>query len=84
VSRPSTWPRNDHRASAAQARKNTGLWIFAGSYNSTMSARGAQREVSVAERFPSYRPAGTFEARVELTQDGANLFVRHLGTGAGR
>jgi len=33
-------------------------------------------QVRTGERVSAYRPAGTYEARTELTQDGADLWVR--------
>ena len=35
-------------------------------------------QVRSGERLPAYRPRGAFEARTELTQEGADLWVRYM------
>ena len=58
-----------------------GQWVLAGSYNSTQSANGAAHLIRTAnaDRMPPYRPAGAFQTRTELTDDGADLYVRYVG-----
>lgn len=74
-----TRARTDHPHAAQQAREMPGRWVLAGTYGSRASAVSATLQVRTGERVPSYRPAGTFEARTELTQDGADLWVRYVG-----
>ena len=69
-------PRADHRLAAQQARQMPGEWVLAATYNSRSSATSQANQVRTAERLPAYRPARSFQARVELTQDGADLYVR--------
>lgn len=77
--RPATRaPKIDHGAVAAEARKVPGRWVMAGVYPSSSSAAGAGRNVTHG-RSAHYLPAGSFEARRELTQDGVKLFVRFMG-----
>lgn len=69
----------DHQHAAEMARQMPGRWVLAGSYNGTQSAVGAAHQVRTGGKLPAYRPAGAFQARTELTQDGADLWVRYLG-----
>ncbi|MGW0583525.1 hypothetical protein ACWD25_48205 [Streptomyces sp. NPDC002920] len=78
MSRPSAKPRPDHRIAADQARQLPGQWVLAGTYPSSVSAKGASLQVRTGTRLPAYRPAGAFEARTEITQDGVDLWVRYL------
>jgi hypothetical protein len=78
MSRPRAWATADHQHAAQQAREMPGRWVLAGSYGSRASAVSAALQVRTAEKLPAYRPAGHYEGRAELTQDGADLWVRHL------
>ncbi|MGW1796871.1 hypothetical protein ACWCQN_12880 [Streptomyces sp. NPDC001984] len=71
-------PASDHRHAADQARQMPGQWVLAGTYGSRASAMSAANMVRTGDRLPSYRPAGAFEARPELTQDGCDLWVRYV------
>ncbi|MFJ9114433.1 hypothetical protein ACIRJO_02670 [Streptomyces sp. NPDC102394] len=71
-------PRADHQHAADQARQMPGQWVLAGTYSSGASAQHAVRQVRTGERMPAYRPAGSFQARTELTQDGADLWVCYV------
>ena len=70
-----TKARTDHQHAAQQARQMPGLWVLAGTYNSRASAVSAALQVRTGEHIPAYRPAGSFQARTELTQVGADLWV---------
>lgn len=80
MSRPKARPRVDHQHVADQARQMPEQWVFASTYNSSSSAGHAAARV----RNPSdasmrhYHPPGAFEARTELTDDGADLYVRYV------
>lgn len=70
----------DHRHAAEMARQLPGQWVLAGSYNGRQSAAGAAYMVRTgSDALPHYQPSGAFEARTELTQDGADLYVRYIG-----
>lgn len=69
--------RVDHLHAATQARQLAGQWVLAGTYGSRASAVTATFAVRTG-RMPAYQPAGTFEARPELTEDGADLWVRYV------
>ncbi|MEU1815215.1 hypothetical protein ABZ543_08450 [Streptomyces roseifaciens] len=60
----------DHRAVAAAARKERGVWTFVGVYRWADDGRAAARRIARAERAPSYAPAGAFEAYHAPHQDG--------------
>ncbi len=69
----------DHRLAADQARQMPGQWVLAATYNSGYSAKSAARAIRRGtELLRFYGPAGDFEARTELTQDGADLYVRYV------
>lgn len=84
MSRPQARPRADHRHAADQARQMPGQWVLAGTYASSASAGAAAIQVRTGEKVPAYRPAGAYESRTELTQDGADLWVRFLLTSGPR
>jgi hypothetical protein len=75
-------PRADHQHAADQARQMPGTWVLAGTYASRASAVSAALQVRTGERLSAYRPAGTYEARTELTDDGADLWVRYIAATA--
>jgi hypothetical protein len=79
VSRPKARGRVDHQHAADQARQMPGQWVLAGTYGSSASAQSAALQVRNGEKAPAYRPAGAFEARTKITQDGADLWVRYVG-----
>lgn len=71
-------PRVDHQHAARQARQMPGQWVLAGTYRSSASAKQAALQVRTGDRIPAYRPAGTFRARTEVTQDGVDLWVCYV------
>lgn len=75
--RPSHHPRADHQLAAQQARELPGQWVLVGSYGSTASAMGAASHVR-SGRIAVYQPAGSFDARTELTDDGTDVHARFL------
>ncbi|MFI5973588.1 hypothetical protein [Streptomyces sp. NPDC051452] len=68
----------DHQQAARLARQMPGQWVLAGLYSTRASAVSASLQVRTGERIPAYRPAGSFRARTEVTQDGADLYVRYV------
>lgn len=76
MSRLAARPRADHQHAASMARQMPGQWVLAGTYGSSLSAASAAREVRTGQRTPAYRPAGTYQARTEVTQDGVDLWIR--------
>ncbi|MFJ2004740.1 hypothetical protein [Streptomyces chartreusis] len=70
--------RTDHQHAARQARQLPGTWVLAGTYGSRASATSASLQVRTGHRLPSYLPAGSFRARVDVTQDGADLWVCYV------
>lgn len=59
-----------------------GQWVLAGTYGGRASAQSAALQVRTGDRAPAYLPAGSFDARTEVTQDGADLWVRYLDQAA--
>lgn len=72
-------PTANHRLRADDCRRHPGVWIEVGLYNSRQSAQSTARHIRIPERIPHYTPAGAYETRVRLTNDGAVLYARYLG-----
>jgi hypothetical protein len=70
-------PHADHQHAAEQARQMPGQWVLAATYASSASAKDTARRVRTGDGMPAYRPAGAFQARTRITQDGADLWVCH-------
>ena len=69
--------RVSHAAVAAELRLTPGVWGTVGDYTST-SAQSMASHVQTAF-LSAYAPAGTFEARTELTEDGIRVEARYVG-----
>ena len=69
--------RVSHAAVAAELRLTPGVWGLVGDYSST-SAPGMASHVQTAF-LSAYAPAGSFEARTELTEDGIRVEARYVG-----
>lgn len=85
MSRLTKRPRADHKQTAAAARRKPGVWVVVGDYRSSISAdhmayaiRSGYRRGSTAGPSP-YHPAGAFEARTELVEDGVRVHARYVG-----
>ncbi|MFI9824465.1 hypothetical protein ACIHFC_29035 [Streptomyces sp. NPDC052013] len=77
----------DHVAVAARCRANPGEWQEVGEYNSTHSADRIVQNIRTAyvppTRSPArsaYAPAGAFEATRVLTEFGARVEARYVGS----
>ncbi|WP_328425939.1 hypothetical protein [Streptomyces sp. NBC_00443] len=76
----------DHAAVAANCRANPGTWQEVGEYNSTQSAGRIVANICDAYVNPNresqspYAPAGTFEATSILTEFGARVEARYVGS----
>jgi hypothetical protein len=72
----------DHAAVAAACRANPGQWQMVGHYGSGESADAIVRAIRGAFQKgarSAYAPAGAFEARRELTDNGARVDARYVG-----
>ncbi|MBK3631612.1 hypothetical protein JHN52_01275 [Streptomyces sp. MBT97] len=72
----------DHAAVAARCRANPGQWQEVGEYGSGESASAMVRAISGPANSrvrAAYAPAGSFEARRELTDMGARVEARYIG-----
>jgi hypothetical protein len=84
VSRPARRDRVDHTATADRLKAHPGMWMPVGTYPSSHSADGTINNIATGSlrggRGPSkYQPAGAFEARVELTENGFRVVARYTG-----
>lgn len=75
----------DHFAIAEACRAVPGEWQPVGEYSSTRSAKGALAYIGKAQKsrgmqMSAYYPAGAFEARFELTEMGARVEARYVGS----
>lgn len=83
-------PHVNHRRAAAELREQPGTWLPVGEYRNSMTADSAARLIRAATggsapytaRF--YAPAGAFEARTRLTEDGTLVEARYVGDGRSR
>lgn len=81
MSRLARRPMANHIAAAAAMRAQPGTWVHVGVYRTTQSAQTTARWIRIgAERLPSYQPAGAYEPRIALVDDGAAVFARYVGT----
>ncbi|MGW2692413.1 hypothetical protein ACWC3Y_11185 [Streptomyces sp. NPDC001296] len=84
MSRPVKRPLVNHAAAAARLRARPGTWLVVGEYRSSLTADHMAYLVRTAwtkrgTRSP-YAPAGSFEAVTRLTEAGACLVARYIGT----
>ncbi|MFC7909012.1 hypothetical protein [Streptomyces nigra] len=76
----------NHAAVAAACRANPGQWRPVSEYNSTQSAHRIAKNIREAYVRPSnggtspYAPAGAFEATRILTEYGARVEARYVGS----
>ncbi|CAM5591964.1 hypothetical protein [Streptomyces purpurascens] len=85
MSRLARRPRADHKHTAEEARHRPGTWVTVGEYRNATSARDVANRIrsgcplgTPAYGTP-YEPAGAFESRTRLTEDGTLLEVRFTG-----
>ena len=72
-------PLANHALRADDCRRHPGVWIEIGSYRSNISARGICNMIRKGLRTPYYLPAGSFEARTKLVDDGTVVYARYVG-----
>jgi hypothetical protein len=83
VSRLARRPMVDHAQAARRLRAKPGKWLPVGDYGSSQSAARmawAIRSARTKGTVSPYAPAGAFETRTQLTEDGARLHARYIGT----
>lgn len=72
-------PLADHALRADDCRRHPGMWIEIGVYNSRQSAVSTARRIRLADRLRHYAPAGAYETRTALVDDGTALYARYTG-----
>ncbi|MFF4409870.1 hypothetical protein [Streptomyces sp. NPDC001404] len=70
-------PRADHESAAEALREMPGLWLTVKVYPANYSAQSLA--VDVGRGRYAYTPAGAYEARTELVDDGTAVLVRYVG-----
>lgn len=85
MSRLARRPLVDHRETAARLRAEPGTWLPVGEYRHGSGAQGMAGFIRNASGSSGgwYQPAGSFETRTELTENGVRLEARYVGTAAG-
>jgi hypothetical protein len=72
-----------HDKTAARLRSHPRMWMPVGEYRSSQSAEHMAWAVRTAypwtRAVSAYEPAGAYEARVRLTEFGAELVARYVG-----
>ena len=75
-------PQADHEAIAAYARKHKGFWVKVNVYRSLYVARsmcstirGGRSNANIS----AYKPAGAFEAKYEMHEDGWQVYTQYIG-----
>ncbi|PWG13943.1 hypothetical protein DF268_08750 [Streptomyces sp. V2] len=70
----------DHAAVAAALRAQPGVWLTVGEYRNADTARTIRRRIEEGQRDVgrNYQPAGRYETRATLTDDGTLIEARYL------
>jgi hypothetical protein len=83
VSRLARRPRTDHAQTAATLRDQPGVWLPVGEYRARTTADSIAGMIRAARNNCQsgfqYAPAGSFEARTELTDTGTQVMARYIG-----
>lgn len=77
MSRPAKRPRVSHQAAAAKLREHPNEWQVVGTYSS-VSGPGMASHIRTAFLI-AYEPAGAFDARTEVVEDGTRVHARYIG-----
>lgn len=68
-----------HAEIAAALRGRPGMWQLLGHWQSCGGAEGTALRIRYAYQAPMYEPAGSFEARTEVTTTGCRVLARFVG-----
>lgn len=84
MSRLAKRPAANHQAAAEQLRQQPGVWQPVHEYRSAITAHTVARCIRTGNRMGGtsqnpYTPAGAYEARTELTEDGIRVHARYIG-----
>ncbi|MDT0387874.1 hypothetical protein [Streptomyces dubilierae] len=85
MSRPARRPRADHQHTAAEARRRPGTWLTVGDYRNPATVEAMALRIrtgyplGTAAYGTPYLPAGAFETRTSLTEEGTLLETRFVG-----
>ncbi|MFF7096354.1 hypothetical protein ACFY9A_28765 [Streptomyces rubradiris] len=81
-------PRADHKEVAHALRQHPGVWLPVGDYRNSISADDIARRIRTgyplgnADGSTPYLPAGAYESRTELVDDGTRVHARYIGGAA--
>lgn len=84
MSRRPKQPRVDHLAAARSLRNTPGVWLPVAEYRNCITADRVTCAIRYGRPlgkagYAHYTPAGAFEARTELTDDGVRVHARYIG-----
>ncbi|MFK0182486.1 hypothetical protein ACIQVR_41790 [Streptomyces xanthochromogenes] len=71
--------RTNHMSVAGLLREQPNVWLPVGEYPSRSSAAGIAQSIKSGVGLRAYQPAGAFEARTEMTEDGTTVLARYIG-----
>lgn|GEM_PF-4148308 len=77
--RPTSRRNVNHTEVAAALKAAPGQWQFVGEWPSRAGAESAALRIRGAYKARMYEPAGSFDARTELTEMGCLVEARYLG-----
>lgn len=85
MSRPVKRRYVDHTKAAARLRAHPRMWLPVGEYRARTTADGIARAIrngvplSRTAGSSPYAPAGSFDARMDLTEFGVQVIARYIG-----
>jgi hypothetical protein len=74
--------RVNHAHTAEKLRTNPGQWMPVGEYRNRTTADNIAAMIRAGQWTSGkwYQPAGAYEARAEMTDDGTRIEARYVGT----
>ncbi|MET9012268.1 hypothetical protein ABZX74_15320 [Streptomyces olivaceoviridis] len=88
MSRLAKRPRANHKQTAEALRQQPGVWLVVGDYRNSISADNLARRIRYGypignpDDSTPYHPAGAYETRTELVEDGTRVHARYTGGAA--
>lgn len=74
----------DHDAVAQECRSKPGRWVYVNTYATNYVAKAMAVHIKRGtsyHRIISYRPIGHFEGRIEMAEEGWEVWARYNGAG---
>lgn len=68
-----------HDVIAQTCRNQPRAWVLVRTYNTKKVAYDTALRISEGVTYKAYRPAGSFEGRYEMSDEGWTVFARYIG-----